>query len=158
MLDQRGTYYTPSDAAADAALAANFKAIAGREPMDEREIVVNGRAIPVRAKAPGVGWFDFRDLCETARSQNDYIALARRLHTVLISDVRQMTAGDDDAARRFIALVDEFYDRKVNLLLAAAAPIDALYVGKRLAFAFERTRSRLTEMQSREYLSAPHRA
>ncbi len=101
-------------------------------------------------------WFDFSELCERPRSALDYIEIARAFNTVLLSNVPVMTADTPDAARRFISLVDEFYDRNVKLLISAEAPIDGLYTGERLNFEFDRTRSRLTEMQSVDYLARPH--
>ena len=89
---------------------------------------------------------------------NDYIELAREFHAVLVSDVPQMGAGKDDQARRFINMVDEFYDRSVKLVLSAEVPLAELYAGGRLDFEFERTKSRLLEMQSHEYLAKGHRA
>ena len=102
-------------------------------------------------------WFDFLELCDGPRSQNDYIELAREFHAVILSDVPIMNKDNDDQARRFINLIDEFYDRNVKLIISAAAPIHALYEGGRLSFEFERTTSRLLEMQSHEFLSRPHR-
>jgi cell division protein ZapE len=148
-------YHHPSDAAAEANLAAWFEELAP-EAGRAGSLTVEGRAIPARRLADGVAWFDFGPLCATPRAAADYVELARTHHTVLLSRVPRLTADDDDAARRFITLVDEFYDRGVKLILAADVPRDALYAGKRLAFEFQRTRSRLTEMQSREYLARPH--
>jgi cell division protein ZapE len=104
-----------------------------------------------------VVWFEFAAICDGPRSQTDYVEIARDFHTVLVSGVPQMDPTQDNPARRFIALVDEFYDRGVKLVVAAHAPIDELYVGDRLRFEFDRTRSRLAEMQTHEYLSRPHR-
>ena len=134
-----------------------FKDLAGPSSHAAGEIQVEGRAIPCVARADEVIWFDFACLCDGPRSQSDYVELARDFHTVLVSDVPQLDALQDNAARRFIALVDEFYDRGVKLMLAAHAPIDDLYVGERLQFEFERTRSRLAEMQTHDYLARPHR-
>jgi cell division protein ZapE len=134
-----------------------FKDLGGPSGQAAGEIEVEGRAIPCLARADEVIWFDFASLCDGPRSQSDYVELARDFHTVLISDVPQLDALQDNAARRFIALVDEFYDRGVKLMLAAHAPIDDLYVGERLRFEFERTRSRLAEMQTHDYLARPHR-
>ena len=117
---------------------------------------VSNRPLPSRACGDELVWFDFAVLCRGARSQLDYIELARRFHTVVISDVPRMSGDDDDAARRFIALVDEFYDRGVKLVLSMEAPAAELYQGERLAFAFARTVSRLTEMQSEAYLARAH--
>ena len=103
-------------------------------------------------------WFDFRALCEGPRSQNDYVSIAREFQTVLISDVPVFTVQSEDAARRFIAAIDEFYDRRVNVVMSAAAAPTQLYHGERLKFEFERTASRLIEMQSEEYLASEHRS
>ena len=103
-----------------------------------------------------MGWFDFAELCDGPRSQNDYIELSRMFHAVLISGVPAFGPDSDDLARRFINLVDEFYDRNVKLLMSAEVPVSELYTGNNLAFEFERTASRLTEMQSHDYLASPH--
>jgi cell division protein ZapE len=102
-------------------------------------------------------WFDFPDICAGPRSQNDYIEIARTFHTVFIGDVPIFTAQGDDEARRFIMLIDEFYDRNVNLVVSAAAAPAALYRGEKLAFEFERASSRLIEMQAEAYLAGEHR-
>ena len=150
-------YYQPSDQAAIDALTQQFERLACNDPAGSDPMQVLGREIEVVRRAPGIAWFTFAAICGGPRSQNDYIAIARRAHTVFVSDVPQMDGGDDNAARRFIALVDEFYDRRVNVVIAAAVPIEALYRGERLAFEFERTKSRLTEMQSTQYLGEAHR-
>ncbi len=120
-------------------------------------IEIEGRKIPVVRACDNVVWFDFRALCEGARSQADYVSIAREFQTVLVSDVPIFTTLQEDAARRFIALVDEFYDRRVKLVVSAAAAPTQLYRGERLRFEFERTASRLIEMQSEEYLASEHR-
>jgi cell division protein ZapE len=102
-------------------------------------------------------WLDFDALCGPPRSQNDYIELARCHHTVLLSGVPVLDGSADDKARRFVLLVDELYDRGVKLVVSAAAPPERLYCGERLAFEFQRTASRLREMQSHDYLARPHR-
>ncbi|HSN17769.1 MAG TPA: cell division protein ZapE [Gammaproteobacteria bacterium] len=149
-------FYVPAGAKADAHLEAVFERLAGHHPAESGDLAVNDRSIPTRRHADGVAWFDFDALCEGPRSQEDYIELARGFHTVLVSGIPLFDADREDAARRFIALVDEFYDRRVKLAATAAAPLDGLYSGKKLAFEFERTRSRLTEMQTEGYLSLPH--
>jgi cell division protein ZapE len=138
-------------------VAHRFVELGGDPHRVSGDILVEGRAIPYVACGDEVIWFEFAALCEGPRSQSDYVELARDFHTVVLSNVPQLDALQDDAARRFIALVDEFYDRGVKLLLAANAAIDALYVGERLRFEFERTRSRLAEMQTHDYLARPHR-
>jgi len=121
-------------------------------------VQVEGRAVRARRETEDIVWFDFRELCEGPRSTADYIEIARCYHTVLVSRVPVMDASDDDAARRFISMVDEFYDRGVKLFLSAAADSpEQLYRGERLAFEYRRTASRLHEMRGRAYLARPHR-
>jgi cell division protein ZapE len=120
------------------------------------EIEIEGRPVRCRRLGDDVAWFDFEAICEGPRGQADYIEIARFCHAVLISGVPILEAHREDAARRFISLVDEFYDHNVKLIVSAEAPIESLYRGERLGFEFERTRSRLLEMQSLEYLSRSH--
>ena len=157
-LEQAELYYTPLDGGAETSLAASFDALAQGTRCEDVAIEIEGREIRARVEAEDVVWFDFLAVCDGPRSQNDYIELAREYHAVLISGVPQFTATKEDQARRFISLVDEFYDRGVKLILSAEASIAELYVGQRLVFEFERTASRLLEMQSREYLARVHRA
>jgi cell division protein ZapE len=107
--------------------------------------------------AEDVVWFDFAVICDIPRSQYDYIELAREFHAVLVGGVPQMGRKNDDQARRFVNLVDEFYDRNVKLVISAEVDMPSLYEGGGLAFEFQRTQSRLLEMQSHEYLARPHR-
>ena len=122
------------------------------------ELVVNGRVLQPKFCAEDTVWFHFAELCETARSQNDYLELARLFNTLILTDIRQMGDNDDDAARRFVLLIDVLYDHRVKLMCSAAVGPDALYRGKRLEFEFERTASRLIEMQSEQYLAQAHTA
>jgi cell division protein ZapE len=115
-----------------------------------------GRKVRTIKRAKDVAWFDFAELCEGPRSQQDYIEIARRYQTVIVSGVPVMTADHENPARRFVALVDEFYDRRVKLILSAVAEIESLYRGSKLAFEFQRTVSRLVEMQSANYLHSAH--
>lgn len=117
---------------------------------------INGRSIPVRKLGDGVAWFDFSGLCEGPRSAADYIEIAREFHSVLLSNVPTMDWQRENDARRFVTLVDEFYDRKVKLIVSAEAAINRVYNGKTLQFEFQRTISRLIEMQSGPYLALPH--
>jgi cell division protein ZapE len=121
-------------------------------------IKVEGRSIPVVREGASVVWFEFEAICEGPRSQNDYIVLAREYQSVIVANVPRFTAQRDNAARRFIALVDELYDHNVNLIVSAAAPPIDLYHGERLKFEFQRTSSRLIEMQTEQYLAREHRA
>jgi len=119
------------------------------------KLKINGREIQSIRHAEGIAWFDFQELCDTPRSASDYIDIAREFNTVLLSHVPRFK-GKDDQARRFITLIDEFYDRNVKLILSAEATADKLYLDTRLKDEFKRTTSRLTEMQSHEYLEKQH--
>ena len=150
-------YVTPLGPDADAALDRMFRKLAPGSLLPGAETTVNGRAIPLVARADGIAWFEFAALCEGPRAVADYIELARGYNTVLVSNVPRFDGTNDDPARRFVHLVDEFYDRNVNLVLSAAVPVERLYAGERLALEFERTVSRLIEMRSAEYLAREHR-
>ena len=156
-LTHAATYLTPLGEGAEAALAAHFERLAGPAPRRAEPLRINDRDIQAKAVADGVAWFEFAALCEGPRAAADYIELARSFHTVLVSNVPRFDASKEDPARRFVHLVDEFYDRHVNLLLSAAAEPFSLYQGQRLEREFERTSSRLVEMQSAEYLALEHR-
>lgn len=158
LLGEAGTYLTPADEKANRKLQHYFDEIASAEIIEKHMVDILGREIQTRRCAKGIAWFDFAAICDGPRSQEDYIEIARWYPTVIVSDVPLLTGQSDDATRRFIALVDEFYDRRVKLLLSAAAPPENLYSGERLAFEFQRTVSRLREMQSEEYLHAAHLA
>jgi len=152
-------YLCPSDATAREQLNSEFQALAsGNAGIADAQLEVNGRPLTAIRSADDVVWFSFAELCIAPRGVADYIELARCHHSVIVSDIPRLDADLEDAARRFINLVDEFYDRGVKLILAAAVPQNELYVGKRLSFEFRRTYSRLTEMQSEEYLARPHLA
>jgi cell division protein ZapE len=131
-----------------------FERLAGTAVDDTQVMQVEGRPIATLRHAGGLAWFDFNALCDGPRSADDYIAIARQLHTVFLSDIPTFDAGQDDAARRFIALIDELYDRRVKLVASSHAEPFALYHGERLAKDFERTASRLLEMRSDGYLAA----
>ena len=155
-LEKAEAYFTPSDDAAERAMASLFERLGGGHEETGTTLVVNDRPIVARRLAPGVAWFSFRELCEGPRATADYIEIAREYHSLLVSDVPALTPALDAAARRFLHLIDELYDRNVKLVLSAATPIDGLYQGAELAFEYRRLRSRLTEMQSVDYLARPH--
>ncbi|GAB2878508.1 cell division protein ZapE [Microbulbifer echini] len=152
-------YHAPLDREADENLSRSFARLSvdGSEMRNNVELQVEGRPIRALKVADDVAWFDFVDLCDGPRSQNDYIELAREFQTVLLAAVPRFDERMDAQARRFINLVDEFYDRCVKLVISAEAPAEELYAGQHLRFEFERTVSRLLEMQSREYLERAHR-
>ncbi|GGA13154.1 cell division protein ZapE [Dyella caseinilytica] len=151
-------YHTPPGAEAERELARIFASQAQGDVIDGGALIINDRPIPVRKRADNILWFDFAALCDGPRAVADYIALAKAGPAVIISNVPQFTIYSEDPAKRFVQLVDEFYDRHVKLILSAAAPITELYDGERLRAEFGRTESRLIEMQSEEYLALPHRA
>ena len=157
-LERAPTYLDARATETSAALELRFAALAGGNIARDVTLQIEGRPLCVRALGADIAWFDFRELCEGPRSQNDYIELARLYGTLFISDVPQFTASDEDAARRFIMLIDELYDRGVKIVVSAAAPPTELYRGDRLQFEFERAASRLIEMQTQNYLAASHRA
>ena len=156
VLEAAEIWHAPLDSAADANLERYFHDIAPDRGTSHARLEILGRRIPVRRLSEGVVWFDFGALCDGPRSQEDYIQIARSFQTVIVSGVPRLDESRENAARRFIALVDEFYDRRVNLIVSAAEPINRTYTGARLQREFERTRSRLLEMQSVEYLAAGH--
>jgi cell division protein ZapE len=138
-------------------LADRFAELCDAAPTGPGTLEIEGRRIPYVAATDEAVWFDFAAICDGPRSQADYGEIARDYHTVVVDGVPRFDATQENQARRFIALVDEFYDRGVKLALAAHAPVDELYAGERLRFEFERTRSRLAEMQTHEYLARPHK-
>ncbi|EED36541.1 AFG1-family ATPase [Luminiphilus syltensis NOR5-1B] len=156
-LEQAEIFHAPLDSAAQAALEHSFRALANGAEGRPGEIEINNRTLKVLHEVEGMAWFDFDELCRKPRSASDFVELARIYGTVLIEGVRQMDSAADDAMRRFINLVDEFYDRNVKLILTAEVSPEALYSGQRLTFEFQRTLSRLLEMQSKEYLAREHR-
>jgi len=156
-LTQAATYLSPVDVESERALACHFARLAVHAQPGVDTLRINERDIAIKALSDGVAWFDFRALCEGPRAAADYIEIARDFHTVLISDVPTFSRDSEDPARRFVHLVDEFYDRHVNLLLSAASHPLSLYSGDRLRSEFERTGSRLVEMQSADYLALEHR-
>lgn len=120
-------------------------------------LTIEDRPIAALATGPGMAWFEFDQLCEGPRNQNDYIEIAHLYHTVFIANIPQFSDDAADAARRFIMLIDELYDRGVNLVVSAAAAPAALYHGERLQLEFQRAASRLVEMQTLAYLAGVHR-
>jgi cell division protein ZapE len=156
-LTQAGIYLPLASADTPARLEALFGELAPHGARTGGAIEIHGRPIAVLRAATDVVWFDFLPLCSAPRSQDDYIEIAREYQAVIVSGVPLFDAGHEDEARRFIALLDVFYDRNVKFIVSAAAPPAQLYRGERLGALFARTVSRLTEMQSAEYLARQHR-
>lgn len=157
-LEQAELYHWPLDEKSRQSLEQSYQRIAVGDHHREAGVEINGRTIPAVKQADDVVWFDFKALCDGPRSQNDYIELAREFHAIIISNVPAMGPSHDDVARRFVNMIDEFYDRCVKVIISAEEPIPKLYKGGRLSFEFERTESRLLEMQSHEYLELAHKA
>lgn len=155
-LEQAEIYHYPLDAAATANLNEYFVQLAPEKGTENAVIEINNRHIQTCWNADGVMMVEFKALCEGPRSQSDYIEISRCYHSVLLANVRQMGQHNDDTARRFIAMVDEFYERHVKLIISAEVALDKLYTEGKLTFEFRRCLSRLKEMQSHDYLAEQH--
>jgi cell division protein ZapE len=151
--------YLPSTEPATAKkLVELFDDLSDDDVESDGTITVHNRKIKVVRESENVIWFEFAALCEGPRSPADYVAIASEYQSVIIANVPVFDDNADNAARRFISVIDEFYDRGVNVIISAAAPPAELYKGEKLKFEFQRTSSRLVEMQSAEYLARAHRA
>ncbi len=157
-LEQAEIYHYPLDKAASENLVHYYHQLVNEHKRVETQIEINHRQIEVIEASDGVLHASFDQLCQTPRSQNDFIEISRIYHTVLLADVVQMNHAIDDAARRFIALVDEFYERNVKLIISAEVALESLYTTGQLEFEFKRCQSRLVEMQSHDYLAKEHLA
>jgi cell division protein ZapE len=157
-LEQASVYLTPLDNRTDAALAGYFMDITAPEHRRWDAIIVNDRDIPTVGWGDGVVWLDFDVICQIPRSKMDYVELARLFHTLLLSNLRCLNDEQSNIAHRLITLIDAVYDCNVKLMASAEASPPQLYDGRDLAFEFQRTVSRLTEMQSHDYLARPHLA
>jgi cell division protein ZapE len=157
-LENTKLYYAPCDGLAINAIWQSVLALTTEEKIREGGFIeIKRRQIPVRFVTEDLAWFDFNEICGSGRAVPDYIEVAKVYHTVVITAVPDLVIAGDDFTRRFLHLVDEFYDRSVNLILGADVSMEALYIAGRLTFEMERCRSRLLEMQSVEYLERPHR-
>lgn len=155
-LEVMPVYHVPHDDETQRALAEYFQVAATMPGSSDGSIEVNHRHIRTVRLAPGVVWFDFQSICGDGRAQTDYLELVREYHTILVSDIPVLEVRHGAEARRFTWLVDVCYDHRVKLIISAATYPDDLYVEGPNAHEFFRTASRLTEMQSREYLALPH--
>lgn len=157
LLDCDGTYHVVEGVAAQAILELHFRRLAPVQAGEERDLLLNQRRVPVVARADDVAWFRFADLCERPLWARDYLEIAQTFHTVLLSDIPRMDESQDDAAKRFMHLIDALYDHRVKLVATAQDLPENLYSGRYLQFAFQRTASRLQEMGGHRYLAKPHR-
>lgn len=156
ILEKVEIYHCPLDEAAEANLDSAYFRLAGESGKGAAALEVSGRRIMAKHLARGVAWFDFHELCDGPRGQADYIEIARRFHTVLVSGIPRLAPEQAAEGRRFTWLVDEFYDRRVKLIVSAEVPASELYAGMPNVEEFARTSSRLAEMQSKQYLSLAH--
>jgi cell division protein ZapE len=157
-LEKAGVYHSPLGEEAEAAQRRAFEAVAGAPGAVAIDLEIEGRAVHALRAAPCIAWFSFSELCEGPRGTADYIELGRRYHTVVVSGVPAFQPSMRERLRRFTWLVDEFYDRRVKLILSAEVALPQLFEAVELQPDIERTRSRLIEMQTSQYLSQPHLA
>ena len=157
LLEQQDVYYTPVTEDTDRQIRLRMQELAITPILENRVLNVLKRDIPTVCASEEIAWFEFDIICSTPRAAQDYIELARRFSTIIVSNIPVLDEYSDDRARRFIYLIDELYDRNVSLICSAQTPPDELYRGSMLEFAFKRTASRLVEMRSHQYLSQPHK-
>jgi len=157
-LEQNELYHISSGQFTEHSLKKYFHQSSGIElhQKNKKNILINKRQIPVKAWSGGIVWFDFDVLCLSPCSARDYTEIATFYHTVMISDIPAMDSSMDDAARRFVNLIDVLYDSNVNLVVSAAFEPEKIYSSDKLKFEFQRTSSRLQEMQSKKYLATEH--
>ena len=137
-------------------LSKHFNSLAQGKVKYSQSIEILGRSIDTIRLSQGVAWFSFKNICDGPRSSKDYIEISKEFHTLLVSDIPVLSKSKENETRRFIALVDECYERKVNLIISSEKKIKEIYSGSKLLKPIQRTLSRLEEMKSREFLSLPH--
>lgn len=152
-LTEAGVFYTPLDEKAKQNMEKSFTVMTDGLVVDSDPIQILGRKIPVHKKADDIIWFDFADICHVPRSQNDYLEIAKKYHTVFISDIPVIPTNAKDQISLFVSLVDVFYDARIRLVISAAEPVQQLYHRGYMILEYARTNSRLLEMQSMEYFS-----
>ena len=156
VLTQSELYFVPKDESSESPLPELFADLTGGKIPEAGVMMLNKRALEFAGRSEGVLFVSFEALCLSPRSAMDYLQIAKEFHSVLLSDVPILASNNEDGARRFITLVDEFYDRNIKLAVVAEDGMEQLYRGSKLAFEFQRTLSRLIEMQSVEYLGREH--
>lgn len=151
-LDQHERFFSPLNTTTQNELQQIFDELSENLYVEHNsEIDIIDRKIPFIARSEQVIWFSFEALCEGYRSQLDYIELAKQFPIFIVTDIPQLDEFKEDAAKRFLLLIDELYDRRIDLILSSAVPIETIYSGKKIAFEFDRLQSRLFEMQSKDY-------
>lgn len=155
-LEEAGVYFYPLNAEAEQQLLTHYQHLVHGTTKLDKELMIEGRSIPIVRCSHEVVWFDFNIICNVPRSQLDYVEIARSYNTVILSNVPIIQPEQDATITYFINLIDVFYDARVKLIISAAGTVDELYTAGRYSFEFQRTRSRLLEMQSKEYISCAH--
>ena len=156
-LERSRVYFTPLGADADAALDEVWRNLTGVARGEPASLAVLGRALEVPEQAKGVARFTFEQLCAAALGPQDYLAIADAYHAIVVRGVPELSASQRNEAKRFVTLIDALYERSVKLVCSAAVPAERLYREGDGAFEFERTASRLIEMQTPAYLAQAHR-
>ncbi len=156
-LKQAHTWFSPLNAASERAIEQRFNELVSTTVLIDIPLQINHRQIACRRRVDGIAWFDFYQLCCGPRASADYIELARQFHTIFVSNVPDMGENEEEWAHRFIDMIDEFYDRRIKLLITADSEPTRLYCGRRYVFGFRRTASRLLEMRSIDYLAQARR-
>jgi cell division protein ZapE len=156
-LEKGETYMVAVDGALYSLLESRLLELAPAAVARDCALMINGRAVRARAESDDVVWFDFEEICNTPRAAQDYLEIARNYHTVLVSAIPKMSEALESAAKRFMHLIDALYDHHVKFVATAEAPPQGLYQGRQLRGAFDRTVSRLIEMNTRDYLALPHK-
>ena len=147
-----------ADAKTESRMQAIFQRLSAASTEAALAIEIQGRSIPVKKLARQIAWFDFNAICGGPRAQEDYLEIARRFHTIFISDIPQMAANEAAEIQRFIWLVDVLYDNRVKLVASSAVSAGQICMDDEKATEFKRTVSRLIEMQSQNYLELQHQA
>jgi cell division protein ZapE len=156
LLEKHGTFHVINEQNSIQIMEQHMNELTNTSIERNKPISINGRDIQCIAQTDQQIWFDFKELCQTARSSKDYIALAQDFETILVSDIHAMDDSHNDVIQRFIQLIDALYDHKVKFIATAIVETELLYQGESLAFPFQRALSRLIEMRSQKYLSEPH--
>ncbi len=157
LLEKAETWYLTVDETTENILRSRFEQLAPCSAVDNKILHINHRDIQTISQADDLVWFEFNALCDGPRASADYIEIARLFHTVFISNIPELNEGNNDKARRFINMIDEFYDRNIKLIVNAETLPQDIYQGHQLVFEFRRTISRLQEMRSHDYLARPHK-
>lgn len=152
-LQEAGVFFTPLGKAADENMQKTFTLLAKGQPFSTSPVIINERPIRVKKQAGELIWFDFKEICTVPRSQNDYLVLAEKFHTVFISDIPIIPANEKDTICLFVCLIDVLYDARIKVVISAAEPVADIYSKGFMVLEYTRTHSRLLEMQSRDYFS-----